>query len=439
MSDAVKIGLIGFGNIGAGVLRALDENDDVICGRSPRPLRVVAIADLDTTTKRDAPYDPSILVSDAGLLINAPDIEVIIELVGGIEPARTFVEKSLMAGKSVVTANKALMAKHGPELLAVAQSRGVGLLFEAAVGGGIPIIRALEQGLCANSIRSVVGIINGTSNYILTQMEERNIGFKTALKEAQKAGYAEADPTFDIEGNDTAHKIAILASLAFGMDIRGEDVWVEGIRNIQAVDIRYARELGYAIKLLGIAKQELAGGAAEVRVHPTLIPGNSQLAAVRGVFNGIQVDGHPIGPTMYYGQGAGPSATSSAILSDLMAIAADGRKFNAHRDARLRIPIGEKKIRPRDELETNYYLRFEMEDRVGAMATLSRLLADNDISIESMIQHRPEAEGEEEPAAGATVTIVTHTAMERRVRNCLKQIAQQKVSLAPPFVLRVEE
>lgn len=439
MTDALKIGLIGFGNIGMGVLRALQENEDIISARSPRPLRVVAIADLDTTTRRDAPYDPSSLVSDAGLLINSPDIEVIIELVGGIEPARTFVEKALMSGKSVVTANKALMAKHGPELLAVAQSQGVGLLFEAAVGGGIPIIRALQQGLCGNSIHSIVGIINGTSNYILTQMEERGIGFKTALREAQKAGYAEADPTFDIEGNDTQHKIAILASLAFGMDIRGEDVWVEGIRHIQAVDIRYARELGYAIKLLGIAKQEIPGGAAEVRVHPTLIPGSSQLAAVRGVYNGILVDGRPIGPTMYYGQGAGPSATSSAILSDLMALAADGDRFNTHRDARLRIPIGQKKIRPRDELETNYYLRFQMQDRVGAMATLSRLLADNGISIESMIQHRPEAEGEEEPGTGATVTIVTHTAVEKRVRGCLKQIAQEQVSLAPPFVLRVEE
>lgn len=439
MNDVMKIGLIGFGNIGAGVLRALHENEALIAERSRRPLRISDIADIDTTTKRDAPYDPATLVSDAGLLINSPDVEVIIELVGGIEPARTFVEKALMAGKHVVTANKALMAMHGPELLAVADSQGVGLLFEAAVGGGIPIIRALEQGLCGNSIHSVVGIINGTANYILTQMEERGIGFKTALREAQKAGYAEADPTFDIEGNDTQHKIAILASLAFGMDIRGEDVWVEGIKNIQSVDIRYARQLGYAIKLLGIAKQELAGGAAEVRVHPTLIPGNSQLAAVRGVYNGIQVDGTPIGPTMYYGQGAGPSATASAIISDLMALAADGGKFNAGRDARLRIPIGEKKIRPRDELETNYYLRFEVADRAGAMATLSRLLADSGISIESMIQHKPDVDADEDEPEGATVTIVTHVAMEKRVRNCLKQINQQKVSLAPPFVLRVEE
>lgn len=437
MADTLKIGLIGFGNIGAGVARTLHENADLLNARVPKPLELAAIADLDTETKRDAPYDPAILTDDAAQLIGDPDIDVIIELIGGLEPARTFVERALQAGKSVVTANKALMARHGPELLAVARSQGVGLLFEAAIGGGIPIIRALEQGLCANSISSIAGIINGTANYILTQMEERGIAFDVALAEAQEAGYAEADPTFDIDGNDTQHKIAVLASLAFGMDIRDEDVWVEGIRAIQPIDIKYAREMGFAIKLLGIAKQEIGGGAAEVRVHPTLVPLDSQLAAVRGVYNAVLVDGTPIGPTMYYGQGAGPDATSSAIVSDLMAIAADGEKFNRDRDARLRIPIGQKRLRSRDELETHYYLRFSVSDQPGTMAHLSQALAESQISIESMIQHKPEPGGKNEQ--GATITIVTHRAVEKKLRECLDRVCELDINVAPPFVLRVEE
>ncbi|MBI3736206.1 homoserine dehydrogenase, partial [Candidatus Sumerlaeota bacterium] len=410
------------------------QNESLIGARLPRQVKITSIADLDTTTRRDAPYDPAILTNKTDEVIHDPAIEVIIELIGGIEPARTFVEKALNAGKHVVTANKAMLALHGAELMDLARRKGVGLLFEASVGGGIPIIRVLEQGLCANAIQSVQGIINGTANYILTQMDEREIPFDRALAEAQAAGYAEPDPTYDIEGHDTAHKIAILASLAFGMDIRFSDVWVEGIKAIQPMDIRYARELGYAIKLLGIAKMS-EDGAAEVRVHPTLLPRESQLARVNAVFNAIQVSGKPIGTTLYYWRGAGADATSSAIISDLMAIAADDGPFNVNRDSRLRIPIGSKKIRPRDELQMHYYLRFTVADRPGVIARLSQALAENAISIESMIQHKAQPGG----AEGATVTIVTHLTLEKNMREFLARAAAMEINAAPPFVLRVEE
>ena len=270
-------------------------------------------------------------------------------------------------------------------------------------------------------------------------LDERGIGFETALEEAQAKGYAEPDPTLDVEGIDTAHKIAILASLAFSMDIRSSDVWVEGIKAIQPIDFRFARELGYAIKLLGIAKLDEETGRAEVRVHPTLVPLKSQLAPIRGVYNAILVEAEPLGPTMYYGQGAGPRATSSAVVSDLMAIAADEAGFNRHRDARLSVPVGRKNLRPRDELRTHYYLRFTVVDRPGTMARLSQALGDKGISIESMIQHNPESDAEAHPAGGATVTIVTRQAVEKDVRACLEHIAGTQINVAAPFVLRVEE
>jgi len=439
MTAPLQFGLVGFGNIGTGLVRTLAEQADRIARRVARPIVLRRIADVDTRPRPGVPYDASILVADAALLTDDPEIEAIVELIGGVEPARSIVERALQAGKHVVTANKALLALHGPELLALAAERGVGLLYEAAVGGGIPIIRALQQGLCANAIVSIQGIINGTCNYILTQMEERGLPFELALAEAQARGYAEPDPTFDIQGIDTAHKIAILASLAFGMDIRYPDVWVEGITAIQPIDIRYAREMGYAIKLLGIARQPEPDGPAEVRVHPTLIPQDSQLASVRGVYNGILVHGEPIGPTFYYGQGAGAKATSSAVLSDLMALAADARGFHPSSEARLRIPIGRKNLRPRESLETHYYLRFTVVDRPGTMAKLTAALGDRHISIESIIQHKPGGEDAPGLPGAATVTIVTHRAAEKNVRACLAALMASEICLAEPFVLRVEE
>jgi homoserine dehydrogenase len=435
MSKPFVIGLIGFGNIGSGVVRTLAEREALISARLPRPIVLKSIADRDTTTRREAPYRPEQLIGDANALINDPEIDAVIELVGGLEPARTFVEKALRAGKHVVTANKALLAVHGPELLALAEEKGVGLLFEAAVGGGIPVIRALEQGLAANELTSVQGILNGTCNYILTRMGQANLPFAQALDEAKAKGYAEPDPTYDIEGYDTAHKIAILASLAFGMDIRFEDVYTQGITQLEPMDIQYAREMGYTIKLLGIAKRAGEGAPAEVRVHPTLIPSDSPLGKVNGVFNGILVDGRPIGTTMYYGRGAGADATSSAVVSDLMALAADDGGFARWRDSRLKVQPGVKAIKPMDELETHYYIRFVMADRPGAMATIGRALADQGVSIRSMIQHQSEEAG----TCPATISIVTHLASEKAIQAAIAKIEGHEMSAARAFVLRVEE
>lgn len=435
MSEPLILGLIGFGNIGAGLLRTLDAKAALLGARLPRPLVLKTIADIDTTTRRDAPYRPEQLQGDASAVLDDPEIQVVIELVGGLEPARTFVEKALRAGKHVVTANKAMLAVHGPELMAIAREQGVGLLFEAAVAGGIPIIRTLQQGLAANELTCIEGILNGTCNYILTRMSEEELSFEQALAEAKEKGYAEPDPTYDIEGLDTAHKIAILASLAFGMDIRFEDVYVEGITHIQPVDIRYAKELGYAIKLLGIARREDVESPAVVRVHPTLVLLDSPLGGVQGVFNSVLVHGRPIGPTMYYGQGAGPDATSSALVSDLMALADDVDGFNRWRDGRLNISVGHKNLGSMAELQTHYYIRFTMSDRPGAMATIGRALADQNVSIESMIQHR----GSEETGVKATVSIVTHRAREASVQAAIEQIEAHEMSAGKTFVLRVEE
>jgi homoserine dehydrogenase len=435
MSGELKIGLIGLGNIGTGVVKYLDQLQALQSERLPRPLLLSRIVDKDTTTKREAPLDASILSDDLDALYTDPEIDVVIELVGGEEPARSFIERALKAGKHVITANKAVMAVYGPELLALADEQGVGLLFEASVGGGIPIIRVLQQGLCANALTSVQGILNGTCNYILTRMGDEGLSFDAVLADAKNLGYAEPDPTYDIEGYDTAHKTAILASLAFGMDIRFKDVHVEGITQVQPVDIRHARELGYVIKLLGIARRDDAGEPAEVRVHPTLVPSTSPLGQVSGVYNSVFVDGIPIGPTMYYGQGAGPDATSSAIISDLMALASDSEDFNRWRDSKLRIEVGRKQIKPMESLQTHYYLRFTMQDQSGVMASIGQALADQHVSIESMIQHAPAGVSDE----SAIITIVTHQAREMDIQSAIEKVEQLPASRARAFVLRVEE
>lgn len=433
--ESVNVGLIGFGNIGTGLVNALNANSDVIRERlGGTALRLVRIADTDTKRKRNADYDPAILTDDANAILDDPSIHVVVELVGGLEPARTFVERALRNGKHVVTANKALLASFGADLWALAKDKNVALLFEASVGGGIPIIRALELGLSANRITRVMGIVNGTCNYILTHMAEENRAFETVLAEAQAHGFAEPDPTYDIEGYDTAHKTAILASLAFGQDVRFTDVFVEGITRLKPVDLEYARELGYIIKLLGIAKQDPADGRVEARVHPTLLPQQSLLAKVSGVFNGILVDGDLVGQTMFYGRGAGQSPTASAVLSDVMAIAsALARETSPVAEHRLEVPAGQKNLKPMSELETSYYLRVPVADRPGSMAKLSGTLASHGISIASMIQRG------EHPAGRAEVIIVTHRAREGEVQAALKELTETDIALEAPFVLRVEE
>lgn len=429
----VQIGLIGFGNIGTGVVNALNRNGKLIADRIGAELVLKRIADVDVKRKRAAEYDPAILTPDANAILNDPEIQIVIELVGGLEPARTFVEKALRAGKHVVTANKAMLANFGAELWRTAEEHNVALLFEASVGGGIPIIRALELGLTANRLLSVYGIVNGTCNYILTNMAECHKAFDTVLAEAQAHGYAEPDPTFDIEGYDTAHKTAVLASLAFQQDVRYADVFVEGITRIKPVDIEYARELGYTIKLLGIAKCDPADGRVEVRVHPTLVANSSLLAHVNGVYNGIMTVGDLVGRSMFYGRGAGPDPTASAVLSDVMAAAqaiVDERPVREHR---LTIEPGKRNLKPIEELETCYYIRLVAEDKPGVMAKIGTVLGAHDISIGSMIQRGRHDSGR------AEIIIVTHTAKEKNVQRAVAEIAGLPQTYEKPFLLRVED
>ncbi|MCX7047851.1 MAG: homoserine dehydrogenase, partial [Candidatus Sumerlaeota bacterium] len=394
MSKAVRIGLVGFGNIGAGVVRALSRNGSIIQERVQSPLRLVRIADKDMQTPRETGgFDYSgLLTGDAAAVLEAPDIDIVIELVGGYEPARSFVERALKAGKHVVTANKAILAKFGPELLATARAHQVQLLFEASVGGGIPIIRTLQQGLAANQFNAIYGILNGTANYILTQMAQHATPFDQALKDAQEKGYAEPDPTFDIEGLDTAHKTAILAWLAFGRPTRGEEVYAEGIARVEPEDLRFAARHGYAIKLLGIARRAPAcgsgcggarSGGIELRVHPTLVPVSSLLAAVNDVYNAIMVEGDPIGATMYFGRGAGPDATASAILSDVIALAdgmatggldRESRLLNACPTASDASPADSICLVPVTEIVGRFYLRFSQDSgkNIGARKKLEK-------------------------------------------------------------------
>lgn len=434
VSKSIRIGLIGFGNIGTGVVNALNQNAAIMQERLGIPIELAAIADVDTKRKRDAQYDPAIITADADTLLNDPGINVIIELVGGLEPARTFVEKALRNKKYVVTANKAMLATYGPELWKIASDNGVALLFEASVGGGIPIIRSLQLGISANHIRRIYGIVNGTCNYILTHMAEEKRDFEVVLAEAQAHGFAEPDPTYDIEGYDTAHKTAVLASLAFQQDIRFADVFVEGITRLKQIDIEYARELGYVIKLLGIAKAEENGGRVEVRVHPTLLPRESLLASVNGVFNGIMVEGDLVGKTMFYGRGAGASPTASAILSDVMSIASDIARGSKPSEHRLTVPVGKKDLRPISELETSYYLRLNVEDKPGVMAKLSGALGSREISISSMIQ-----KSRHDEADRAEVIIVTHKTIEKNIQDAIKDIESLNLTSQKPFVLRVED
>lgn len=433
--DTINIGLIGFGNIGTGLVNALNQNKDVIAERLGAHLRIARIADADIKRKRDAEYDPAILTKDTDGLLSDPNIHVVVELVGGLEPARTFVEKALKNGKHVVTANKAMLATFGGELWQLARENNAALLYEASVGGGIPIIRAMQSGLAANGIQKVYGILNGTCNYILTHMEQDGRAFETVLTEAQAHGFAEPDPTYDVEGYDTAHKTAILASLAFQQDIRFSDVFVEGISRLKPVDLENAGKLGYTVKLLGIARRDENDGRVEARVHPTLVHRTSLLANVGGVFNAILVDGDLVGETLFYGKGAGQSPTSSAILSDIMSIATDMvRGIPPTTDDRLRVVVGQKNLKPVSELETSYYLRVSVIDQPGAMAKISGVLANHNISINSMLQS-----GERREGKAADIIIVTHKAREADIQAALTGIGETDVAQDQPFVLRVEE
>ncbi len=426
----VKIGIVGFGTVGAGVAENILKNGEVIAKRTGVKLVLTRIADLDTTTDRGVAVPRELLTADATEAINASDI--VVELVGGTTFAKDLILKAIAAGKHVVTANKALLALHGKEIFSAAEKAGVDVCYEASVAGGIPIIKALREGLVANRINRIYGIMNGTCNYILTRMENEGADFNSVLADAQKLGYAEANPSLDIDGFDTAHKASILASLAFGRWFEMEPIYVEGIRGLAIEDLRYADELGYRIKLLAIIKSE--DGKVQMRVHPTLVPKTALLANISDVFNGVMVDGDTVGQTLFYGRGAGRQATASAVVADITDVALNiatnsVRRVPAFRPGELFDAVA--KI---DDVSSRYYLRFMVEDSPGVLASISRILAEKSISISSVIQHeRHSAEG------AIPLVLLTHKATEREIRQALAQIEALAINRSPVKLMRIED
>ncbi len=428
----VRIGLLGLGTVGAGVVKILQNQRAMLQERTGAGLTLAAIADTDLTRPREGLDIRALpMVGDAARVLDDPTIHVVVELVGGLEPARTFILRALAAGKHVVTANKALLAHHGAELYEEARRRGVSLGFEAAVAGGIPLIRAVKEGLVANRVLSLAGIVNGTCNYILSKMTDEGLDFSLVLKEAQAHGYAETDPTLDIEGMDSAHKLQILVALAFRSFIDLKHIHTEGITRVTAQDIDYARELGYRIKLLAIAKA--TERAVEVRVHPTMIPAPSPLAAVAGVFNAIFLTGDAVGDLMFYGRGAGQLPTASAVWSDVLEIAR--RVAHGIPSLALDLPaVGSQPLTltPMDAIRCCYYLRVMMQDRPGALSRVAGILGDNDISIANVIQ---KGRGTRE---AVPVVMLTHEARERDMRAALAAIDALPDVATPTTMIRVE-
>jgi homoserine dehydrogenase len=429
----IGVGLVGFGTVGTGVVKILQSNATVIRRRVGVPVELIRIADVDVKRDRGVELPAGVLVNDYQAVLSDPAVDIVLELVGGYDVAKRVILGAIAKGKQVVTANKALLAAHGEEIYEAAVRAGVDLGFEASVGGGIPVIRALTEGLAANTILSIYGIINGTSNYILSRMTKEGHGFQEVLAEAQRAGYAEADPTFDIAGVDSAHKLAIMVSLAYGTPVNVKDVYTEGITRITPLDIAYAKEFGYAIKLLGIAK--FANGDIEARVHPTMIPAHSPIAQVEGVYNAIQLVGDAVNDIVLYGQGAGSLPTGSAVISDVVAIARDlllgaaGRVPPASfkQDQRRPIPI-----RPMEQIRSLYYIRFMVVDRPGVLSQIAGVLGSHGISISSVIQ-QGRKEGQTVP-----VVIMTHTAGERNVQHALREIDGMPFISEPTTLIRVE-
>ncbi|MGD9873222.1 MAG: homoserine dehydrogenase [Kiritimatiellia bacterium] len=426
------VGILGFGTVGAGVIETLQRNGDLLAARTGLRLEVRKVADLDITRDRGVKVDPSILTKDAMSVIDDPSVNIVVELIGGVKIAREVILKALRAGKPVVTANKALLAEHGDELYAVADENNADLYYEASVCGGIPVIRSLREGLIANHIESMFGIMNGTCNYILTRMEQENLPFDKVLADAQAKGYAEAEPSLDIDGIDTAHKAAILASLAYGFPVPMSSVHVEGIRGLDPLDIHYAKELGYRIKLLAQIRHD--SGGIEVRVCPTLVPLNHMLASVSGVFNALLVRGDIVGDTLYYGRGAGRLPTASAVVSDLADVAR-----NLSLESELRVPAlvrhGEYgDMKKRDELQSSYYLRMSLKDHPRVLAQVAQVLGDHEISIASVIQNKPCG-----GSPFAPVIIVTHRASEKKFREALQKIDALDVVGAKTVRMAIED
>ena len=414
----MQVGLLGIGTVGGGTFRVLSRNREEITRRAGREIRIAMVADKATDRARELVGNNAEVVDDAMKVITNPNIDIVVELIGGYSPAKDFVLKAIANGKHVVTANKALLAVHGNEIFAAAQKAGVMVAFEAAVAGGVPIIKALREGLTANRIEWIAGIINGTSNFILSEMRSKGKTFDEVLKEAQKLGYAEADPTFDIEGIDAAHKLTIMSAIAFGVPMQFDKAYTEGISKLTKQDIEYAEQLGYRIKLLGLTRRTANG--IELRVHPTLIPTKRLIANVEGVMNAILVKGDAVGSTMYYGAGAGAEPTASAVVADLVDVTRMHTSDPEHRVPHLAIQpdqLTDTPILSMDDVETSYYLRMRAFDRPGVLADVTRILADNHISIDAMIQKEP-SEGEEQ----VDIIMLTHLCREKNINAAMKKI-----------------
>jgi len=436
---SIRVGLLGIGTVGSGVFSVLQRNQSEIVRRAGRGIEIAMVADLDTNRAQAAVGPDVKVVSDARAVIANPDIDVVVELIGGYGIARQLMLEAIEAGKHVVTANKALLAVHGTEIFAAASRKGVMVAFEAAVAGGIPIIKSLREGLSANRIQWIAGIINGTTNFILSEMRDKGLDFDVVLKQAQALGYAEADPTFDIEGVDAAHKAALMSAMAFGTPVQFDKAYVEGITRLSATDIRYAEQLGYRIKLLGITKKTDQG--IELRVHPTLVPNKRLIANVEGAMNAVMVHGDAVGTTMYYGKGAGSESTASAVIADLIDIA---RLHTA--DAAQRVPhlafqpdaMSNTPVLAIGEVVTSYYLRLKVADEAGVLANVTSILAKAGISIDAVLQREADEVGGE-GAVQTDLIILTHDCMEAKMNEALGQMQALNTVLGPIVRIRKEE
>jgi homoserine dehydrogenase len=435
----INVGLIGIGTVGGGTWTVLNRNAEEITRRAGRPIRITVVADKNVELAQQVTAGACKLTDDAFAVVNDPEVDIVVELIGGYGVAKEVVMQAIAKGKHVVTANKALLAVHGTEIFTAAQGKGVMVAFEAAVAGGIPIIKALREGLTANRIEWAAGIINGTTNFILSEMRDKGLSFADVLAEAQRLGYAEADPTFDIEGVDAAHKATLISAIAFGIPVQFDKAYVEGITKLEAADIKYAEQLGYRIKLLGIAKRREVGQTrgVELRVHPTLVPAKRLIANVEGAMNAVLVKGDAVGATLYYGKGAGAEPTASAVIADIVDVTRLATADPEHRvphlafqpDAMSSLPI-----LPMSEVETGYYLRLRVEDKPGVLADVTRILADQAISIDALLQREPE-EGEGE----TDIIILTHVCKESAADAAIRLIEALPAQKGQVKRIRLEE
>ena len=436
----IRIGLLGLGNVGKGVYTVLRRNQEEIRGRAGRGIEVAAIAVRDVARARAYVGSEVEVTDDAASLVKRPDIDIVVELIGGYTVAREMVLEAIAQGKHVVTANKALLAVHGSEIFKAAQKQGVMVAFEAAVAGGIPIIKALREGLTANRIQWLAGIINGTTNFILSEMRDKGLDFDVALRDAQELGYAEADPTFDIEGVDAAHKVTLMSAIAFGVNVQFDKAYIEGITHLSSTDIRYAEQMGYRIKLLGISRHTAKG--VELRVHPTLIPSRRLIANVEGAMNAVVVHADAVGTTLYYGKGAGSEPTASAVIADLVDVTRMHTSDPSSRVPHLAFQPDAMQtnlpILPMDEVVTSYYLRLRVADEAGVLARITSILADDGISIDAIVQREAD-EVDGENASQTDVIILTHECREAAMNKAMASMQQLPSVLRPIVRIRKEE